>query len=302
MHHLARCYFIVALLSIFCNVQLQRLARLLQFPGNLRWIPDHCGKTDCCSLPLLSDESKSQLPEAVGFTGLHEGTAAVWLFLRCRCRGRFPSLTCDLNTHFNFVDKSCVRFWQKAAPLANVRENCYDRTWRVLAWEPSLSSAYKADSRYYGKSNKNSWNWRYAAWTAVALPCVRQSEIFLNFAPQPTLRPVISSCPPTQPPVSSGPCNWSPPYCFCLAHAKKKKDRRRERRRHKTRSEETRSNPMISVSQLDEEIIWTLGWMVHDLQAWNVNTKGSVEIILLVIQLFLFSPSFVLAVCQADGY
>lgn len=33
-------------------------------------------------------------------------------------------------------------------------------------------------------------------------PCVRQSEIFLNFAPEPTFHLVISSCPPYQPPVS----------------------------------------------------------------------------------------------------
>lgn len=55
--------------------------------------------------------------------------------------------------------------------------------------------------RHYGKSNRNSRNWRYAAGLLVAQPCVRQSEIFLNFASQPTLHHlVISSRPPTQPP------------------------------------------------------------------------------------------------------
>lgn len=61
---------------------------------------------------------------------------------------------------------SGVFFWQKAAPLANVRENYCDRpsgSFYVSAREPSSSSAYKADLRYYGKSNKYRWNWRYAA-------------------------------------------------------------------------------------------------------------------------------------------
>lgn len=36
----------------------------------------------------------------------------------------------------------------------------------------------------------------------MAQLCVQHSEIFLNFAPQPTLHLVISSCPPTKPPAS----------------------------------------------------------------------------------------------------
>lgn len=103
-------------------------------------------------------------------------------------------------------------------------------------------------SRHYGKNNENSRNWRYAGllWLGLA---ARQSEIFLNFAPQPTLHLVISSCPPTQTPlVSSVLCNWSPPYCFSLTHAtqgKKKKKRLREMKRGKRRCAAT---PVLPVS------------------------------------------------------
>lgn len=207
------------------------MARLLQFPGNLRWILDHCGKTDFCSLPLLLRQVQVTAARGGGVHRPARGHCGNVAVSQMQMQNSFPFTNLRPKYPQIMLLKVECALWQKAAPLANVRENCYDRpggSFYVSAWEPSLSSAYKADSRYYGKSNKNSWNWRYAAWTAVALPCVRQSEIFLNFALQPTLRPVISTCPPTQPPVSSGLCNWSPPYCFCLAHAKKKGRTERE--------------------------------------------------------------------------
>lgn len=113
----------------------------------------------------------------------------------------------------------------------------------------------------------------------MAQPCVRQSEIFLNFAPQPTLRLIISSCPPTQPPVSAVQLISSILFLSCTCK-EKRTERGKERGKWSERKdEETCSNPMIPVSQLDEEIIWMLGWMLHDLQVWNVNTKGSIKII-----------------------
>lgn len=74
-----------------------------------------------------------------------------------------------------------------------------------------MSSAYKADFGYYGKSSKNSWNWRYAAWR---LWVFQRSEIFLNFATQPSLP--ITAPPPT--PLHSCPdsVSRSSPYCHCL--------------------------------------------------------------------------------------
>lgn len=61
-----------------------------------------------------------------------------------------------------------------------------------------MSSAYKADFGYYGKSSKNSWNWRYAARLLRASLVFQRSEIFLNFATQPSLLPITSPCPPAQ--------------------------------------------------------------------------------------------------------
>lgn len=86
--------------------------------------------------------------------------------------------------------------------------------WFIMAWQTwgkttvsdlvgiFMSSAYKADFGYYGKSSKNSWNWRYAARRLRASLVFQRSEIFLNFATQPSVLPITSPCPPaqTQPP------------------------------------------------------------------------------------------------------
>lgn len=83
------------------------------------------------------------------------------------------------------------------------------------------------------------------------LSSVFSTEIFLNFAPQPTLHLVISSCPPTKPP-SLLPSR-SPPYCFSLAKAK-------------------------FPSWMKKSASLNLGWMLRDLQAWNTKTKWSFKI------------------------
>lgn len=76
------------------------------------------------------------------------------------------------------------------------------QTWgKMIVSDPAgifMSSAYKADFGYYGKSSKNSWNWRYAAWLLRVSLVFQRSEIFLNFATQPSLLPITSPCPPAQ--------------------------------------------------------------------------------------------------------
>lgn len=76
------------------------------------------------------------------------------------------------------------------------------QTWgKTIVSDPAgifMSSAYKADFGYYGKSSKNSWNWRYAAWLLRVSLVFQRSEIFLNFATQPSLLPITSPCPPAQ--------------------------------------------------------------------------------------------------------
>lgn len=81
-----------------------------------------------------------------------------------------------------------VDVWFIAASLANVREKA---TVGIF-----ISLAYKADFGYCGKSSKNSLNWRYAAWLLHASLVFQRSEIFLNFAPRPSLLPIFSPCPP----------------------------------------------------------------------------------------------------------
>lgn len=79
-----------------------------------------------------------------------------------------------------------------------------------------MSSAYKADFGYCGKSSKNSLNWRYAAWLLRASLVFQQSTIFLNFVPQPSLLPIIAPCPPAQ--IQSPVCcaaDLLHPVTFC---------------------------------------------------------------------------------------
>lgn len=96
-----------------------------------------------------------------------------------------------LQNHGLFLTTSGVHVWFIAAW----------QTWGKMTVGPAgifMSSAYKADFAYYGKSSKNSWNWRYAVWLPRAGLVFQPSEIFLNFATQPSLLPITSPCRPAR--------------------------------------------------------------------------------------------------------
>lgn len=114
-----------------------------------------------------------------------------------------------------------VDVWFIAASLANVREKA---TVGIF-----ISLAYKADFGYCGKSSKNSLNWRYAAWLLHASLVFQRSEIFLNFAPRPSLLPIFSPCPPAliQSPVCCA-VDLLHPVTFC--REKREKAMQREER------------------------------------------------------------------------
>ena len=144
------------------------MSYLLRFPGILGLNTWSLWEKDFRLLALLP-RLELQMPELKGVSVLLKGTVAegVFFFLDTGAWSlAFPLTNLWPKNPWIIWITSGVFFWQKAALLANVRENYCDRpsgSFYVSAREPSSSSAYKADLRYYGKSNKYRWNWRYVA-------------------------------------------------------------------------------------------------------------------------------------------
>lgn len=135
-----------------------------------------------------------------------------------------------------------VDVWFIAASLANVREKAPVGIF--------ISLAYKAAFGYCGKSSKNSLNWRYAAWLLHASPVFQRSEIFLNFAPRPSLLPSISPCPPAQ--IQSPVCcavDLLHPVTFCS-------------------EKEGESNSARGV-RTRQSLSWVLSWGMKTSEIWD---------------------------------
>ncbi len=110
----------------------------------------------------------------------------------------------------------------------------------------------------------------------MAQPCVRQSEIFLNFAPpaHPPPRHLLLPSHPTNP-LSPLCCATDLLHIVSPSHMQqRKRHRKREREKWSERKdEEACSNPVLPVSQLDEEItrseFWAECCMICRLGMWT---------------------------------
>lgn len=117
------------------------------------------------------------------FPGAVEGFAPLLKSTEAELLSSFAEGRAFLQNHDMLLTTSGVHVWFIVAW----------QTWgKTIVSDPAgifMSSAYKADFGYYGKSSKNSWNWRYAAWLLRVSLVFQRSEIFLNFATQPSLLP-----------------------------------------------------------------------------------------------------------------
>lgn len=143
--------------------------------------------------------------------------------------------------------------------------------WFIVVWKTTvsdaagifMSSAYKADFGYYGKSSKNSWNWRYAAWRLRASLVFQRSEIFLNFATQPSLHP--NTPPPPRTPAQIQSPDLLHPVTVC-----------REEQGGSSKAARVSENSwkQLPGAPLSGEDVWNLGSALHDSQTWNVAAKS----------------------------